>query len=185
VDPVRLYTIGHSTRSLEQLLGLLSREGATHLVDVRAFPTSARYPHFSRPNLERSIIDTGGRYTHLPSLGGRRRGRRDSRNTKWKNASFRAYADYMETREFKEAIEDLLKLAALEPTAIMCAEAVPWRCHRSLIADAAVAAGVKVFHIMDSGIEEHKLPAFGRIEAGIVRYDEAPQNELFESGPIP
>jgi len=121
----------------------------------------------------------------MPSLGGRRRGRRDSRNTKWKNASFRAYADYMETREFKEAIEDLLKLAALEPTAIMCAEAVPWRCHRSLIADAVVATGVKVFHIMDSGIEEHKLPAFGRIEAGIVRYDEAPQNELFESGPIP
>ena len=185
MDPVRLYTVGHSTRSLEQFLGLLSREGVTHLVDVRAFPTSARYPHFSRPSLERSIIDTGGRYTHMPSLGGRRRGRRDSRNTKWKNASFRAYADYMETREFKEAIEDLLKLAALEPTAIMCAEAVPWRCHRSLIADAVVATGVKVFHIMDSGIEEHKLPSFGRIEAGIVRYDEAPQNELFESGPIP
>jgi len=185
VDPVRLYTIGHSTRSLEQFLGLLSREGATHLVDVRAFPTSARYPHFSRPNLERSIIDIGGRYTHLPSLGGRRRGRRDSRNTKWKNASFRAYADYMETREFKEAIEDLLKLAALEPTAIMCAEAVPWRCHRSLISDAVVATGVKVFHILDSGIEEHKLTSFGRIDGGIVRYDAAPQNELFEPGPIP
>jgi uncharacterized protein (DUF488 family) len=184
VDPVRLYTIGHSTRSLEQFLGLLSREGATHLVDVRAFPTSARYPHFSRPNLERAVIDTGGRYTHLPSLGGRRRGRRDSHNTQWRNASFRAYADYMETREFKEAIEDLLKLARLEPTAIMCAEAVPWRCHRSLISDAGVAAGVQVFHILDSGIEQHKLPSFGRIEAGIVRYDVAPQNELFESGPI-
>jgi uncharacterized protein (DUF488 family) len=184
VDPVRLYTIGHSTRSLEQFLGLLSREGATHLVDVRAFPTSARYPHFSRPNLERAVIDTGGRYTHLPSLGGRRRGRRDSHNTQWRNASFRAYADYMETREFKEAIEDLLKLARLEPTAIMCAEAVPWRCHRSLISDAVVAAGVQVFHILDSGIEQHKLPSFGRIEAGIVRYDVAPQNELFESGPI-
>ena len=184
VDPVRLYTIGHSTRSLEQFMGLLSREGATHLVDVRAFPTSARYPHFSRPNLERAVIDTGGRYSHLPSLGGRRRGRRDSHNTQWRNASFRAYADYMETREFKEAIEDLLKLARLEPTAIMCAEAVPWRCHRSLISDAAVAAGVQVFHILDSGIEQHKLPSFGRIEAGIVRYDVAPQNELFESGPI-
>jgi len=90
----------------------------------------------------------------------------------------------METREFKEAIEDLLKLARLEPTAIMCAEAVPWRCHRSLISDAAVAAGVQVFHILDPGIEQHKLPSFGRIEAGIVRYDVAPQNELFESGPI-
>jgi uncharacterized protein (DUF488 family) len=184
VDPVRLYTIGHSTRSLEQFLGLLSREGATHLVDVRAFPTSARYPHFSQPNLERSVIDIGGRYTHLPSLGGRRRGRRDSHNTQWKNASFRAYADYMETREFKEALEELLAFARLESTAIMCAEAVPWRCHRSLIADAVTATGVPVFHILDSGIQEHHLPSFGRIESGIVRYDVAPQSELFQSGPI-
>jgi uncharacterized protein (DUF488 family) len=184
VDPVRLYTIGHSTRSLEQFLGLLSREGVTHLVDVRAFPTSARYPHFSRSNLERSVVDSGGRYTHMPSLGGRRRGRRDSHNTQWRNASFRAYADYMETREFKEAIEDLLALARLEPTAIMCAEAVPWRCHRSLISDAVVATGVSVLHILDSGIEGHKLPSFGRIDAGRVRYDVAPQNELFEPGHI-
>jgi len=179
VDPVRLYTIGHSTRSLEQFLGLLSREGATHLVDVRAFPTSARHPHFSQPNLERSVIDTGGRYTHLPSLGGRRRGRRDSHNTQWKNASFRAYADYMETREFKDAVEDLLGFARLEPTAIMCAEAVPWRCHRSLIADAVIASGVPVLHILDAAVREHKLPSFGRIESGIVRYDVAPQTSLF------
>ena len=179
MDPVRLYTIGHSTRSLEQFLGLLAREGATHLVDVRAFPTSARYPHFSRPSLERAIIDSGGRYSHLPSLGGRRRGRRDSRNTQWRNASFRAYADYMETREFNEALDDLLILAALEPAAIMCAEAVPWRCHRSLISDAVVARDVPVFHILDSGIEEHQLTSFGRIDSGRVRYDVAPQNELF------
>ena len=184
VDPVRLYTIGHSTRSLEQFLGLLSREGATHLVDVRAFPTSARHPHFSRPNLERAVIDTGGRYTHLPSLGGRRRGRRDSHNTQWRNASFRAYADYMETREFREALEDLLKLVGLEPTAIMCAEAVPWRCHRLLISDAALAADCPVLHILDAGAEPHRLTSFGRIDAGRVRYDVAPQNELFEPGPL-
>jgi uncharacterized protein (DUF488 family) len=184
VDPDKLYTIGHSTRSLEQFLGLLAREGATHLVDVRAFPTSARYPHFSRPNLERAIIDSGGRYSHLPSLGGRRRGRRDSRNTRWRNASFRAYADYMETREFTEALDDLLRLASLEPMAIMCAEAVPWRCHRSLIADAVVARGVPVFHILDSTTEAHKLTSFGRIDAGRVRYDTIPQNELFEPGPL-
>jgi uncharacterized protein (DUF488 family) len=182
VAPVRLFTIGHSTRSLEQFLGLLTREGATHLVDVRAFPTSARYPHFSRPNLERSVIDAGGRYSHLPSLGGRRRGRRDSHNTKWRNASFRAYADYMETREFHEALDELLTLAALEPTAIMCAEAVPWRCHRSLIADAVLARGSPVFHILDAATQAHQLPPFGRIEAGRVRYDAATQNELFESG---
>jgi uncharacterized protein (DUF488 family) len=179
VDPASLYTIGHSTRSLEQFLGLLKREGATHLVDVRAFPTSARYPHFSQANLERSIVDTGGRYTHMPSLGGRRRGRRDSHNTLWKNASFRAYADYMETREFQEALDDLLAFGKLEPTAIMCAEAVPWRCHRSLISDALVARGVTVLHILDSAANAHKLTSFARIEDGRVRYDVAPQSELF------
>jgi uncharacterized protein (DUF488 family) len=179
VDPVRLYTIGHSTRSLEQFLGLLAREGATHLVDVRAFPTSAKYPHFSQPAFERAIIDTGRRYSHLPSLGGRRRGRRDSRNTLWRNASFRAYADYMETREFQEALDDLLALARLEPAAIMCAEAVPWRCHRSLIADAAVVRGVEVLHILDSATQPHQLTSFGRVDGGRVRYDVAPQNELF------
>jgi uncharacterized protein (DUF488 family) len=180
VDPAKVFTIGHSTRSLDQFQGLLSREGATHLVDVRAFPTSARYPHFSQANLERAIIDSGGRYTHMPSLGGRRRGRRDSHNTQWRNASFRAYADYMETREFREALDDLLALAALEPTAIMCAEAVPWRCHRSLIADAVVARGIPVYHILDAGTQQHQLTSFGRIDAaGHVRYDVAPQNELF------
>jgi len=182
VDPARLFTIGHSTRSLEQFLGLLSREGATHLVDVRAFPTSARYPHFSRPNLERAIIDTGRRYSHLASLGGRRRGRRDSHNTQWRNASFRAYADYMETREFGEALDDLLALTTLEPTVIMCAEAVPWRCHRSLISDAVVAKGIPVYHILDAGTQQHQLTSFGRVDAaGRVRYDGVPQNELFNA----
>jgi uncharacterized protein (DUF488 family) len=180
VDPARLFTIGHSTRTLEEFLGLLAREGATHLVDVRAFPTSARYPHFSRPNLERALIDAGLRYSHLPSLGGRRRGRRDSHNTQWRNASFRAYADYMETREFNEALEDLLILSKLEPTVIMCAEAVPWRCHRFLISDAAVAQGVSVQHILDAGTHAHQLTSFGRVDAeGRVRYDVAPQSELF------
>lgn len=180
MGPARLFTIGHSTRTLEQFLGLLAREGATHLLDVRAFPTSARYPHFSRPSLERSLVDAGLRYSHLPSLGGRRRGRRDSRNTQWRNASFRAYADYMETREFNEALDDLLSLASLEPTVIMCAEAVPWRCHRFLISDAALARGVPVHHILDVGTEPHRLTSFGRIDLeGRVRYDGAPQSELF------
>jgi uncharacterized protein (DUF488 family) len=180
VDPARLFTIGHSTRSLEQFLGLLEREGATHLIDVRAFPASARYPHFSRPSLERALIDVGSRYSHMPSLGGRRRGRRDSHNTQWRNASFRAYADYMETREFREALDDLLGLARLEPTAIMCAEAVPWRCHRFLISDAVVARGVPVLHILDAGTHPHVLTSFGRIDTeGHIRYDVAPQSELF------
>jgi uncharacterized protein (DUF488 family) len=180
VDPAKVFTIGHSTRSLEQFLGLLAREGATHLIDVRAFPTSARYPHFSRPALERAVIDSGSRYTHFPALGGRRRGKRDSHNTAWRNSGFRAYADYMETREFGEAIDDLIALAKLEPIAIMCAEAVPWRCHRSLIADALVARGISVFHILDAGTQPHQLTSFGRVDQeGRVRYDAADQSELF------
>jgi len=171
VDPARVFTIGHSTRTLEQFLGLLQREGASHLVDVRAFPASERYPHFSRPNLERSIIDSGGRYTHLPSLGGRRRGRRDSHNTQWRNASFRAYADYMETREFREALDDLLALARLEPIAIMCAEAVPWRCHRSLIADALTVRDFVAEEIVsETRTEPHRLTPFARVEGTTLTY---------------
>ena len=120
----------------------------------------------------------------MPSLGGRRRGRRDSRNTQWRTASFRAYADYMETREFNEALEDLVRLAGLEPTVIMCSEAVPWRCHRNLIADALVAAECSVLHIMDAGTNVHQLTSFARLDAGRVRYDVATQSELFQSGPV-
>jgi uncharacterized protein (DUF488 family) len=180
VDPARLFTVGHSTRSFEELLGLLKREGVSHLVDVRAFPTSARYPHFNKVHLERALPEQLVRYTHFPALGGRRKVRRDSHNTLWRNAGFRGYADYMETREFEEALEDLLRAAAIEPTAVMCAEAVPWRCHRSLIADAATARGVQVLHILESATQPHLLTSFGRVDSeGRVHYDVAPQNDLF------
>ena len=182
VAPDRLYTIGHSTRTLDEFIALLKREGVSHLVDVRAFPTSARYPHFNQSQLAASLADNGIRYSHFPGLGGRRKVRRDSHNTLWRNSGFRGYADYMETREFADALEDLLALASREPTAIMCAEAVPWRCHRSLISDAAVAKSFRVFHIMDDRADEHRLTSFGRIDAsGRVRYDVAPQNELFSA----
>jgi uncharacterized protein (DUF488 family) len=175
-----LYTIGHSTRTLEELVGLLKREGVSHLVDVRAFPASARYPHFNKESLELTLPEHGIRYTHFPALGGRRRVRRDSHNTLWRNAGFRGYADYMETREFDEALSALLDVAAREPTAIMCAEAVPWRCHRSLISDAAVARGTDVQHIMDDKTQPHRLTSFGRVDAtGRVHYDAAPQSDLF------
>jgi uncharacterized protein (DUF488 family) len=180
VDPARLYTIGHSTRTLEDFIALLNREGVSHLVDVRAFPTSARYPHFNQASLAESLARQGIRYSHFPELGGRRRVRRDSRNVLWRNAGFRGYADYMETREFAAALDDLLAAAAREPTAIMCAEAVPWRCHRSLISDAVLAKGIPVFHILDAATQAHRLTSFGRVdEGGRVRYDAAPQNELF------
>jgi uncharacterized protein (DUF488 family) len=180
VDPARLFTIGHSTRSFEELLGLLKREGVSHLVDVRAFPTSARHPHFNRSHLERALPEHLVRYTHFPALGGRRKVRRDSHNTLWRNAGFRGYADYMETREFDQALDELLQAAAAEPTAIMCAEAVPWRCHRSLISDAATARGVEVRHIMDAGAQPHRLTTFGRVDdEGRVHYDLATQSDLF------
>jgi uncharacterized protein (DUF488 family) len=180
VVPAKLYTVGHSTRTFEELLGLLKREGVSHLVDVRAFPTSARHPHFNKTHLELALPEHLIRYTHFPSLGGRRKAQRDSHNTLWRNAGFRAYADYMETREFEEALDDLLLAAQREPTVIMCAEAVPWRCHRSLIADAAVARGAEVLHIMDAQAQPHRLTSFGRVdERGRVRYDVTTQSDLF------
>jgi uncharacterized protein (DUF488 family) len=180
VDPAKLYTIGHSTRTLEDFIALLKREGVSHLVDVRAFPTSARHPHFNQENLAGSLAQAGIRYSHFPALGGRRRVRRDSHNTLWRNAGFRGYADYMETREFDEALDELLALAMRERTAIMCAEAVPWRCHRSLISDAAVGRGAEVFHIMDTSADPHRLTSFARVdEHGRIHYDVAPQSELF------
>ena len=180
MDPAKLYTIGHSTRTLDDFIALLKREGVLHLVDVRAFPASARYPHFNQTTLADALEKEGIRYSHFPALGGRRKVRRDSRNTLWRNAGFRGYADYMETREFASALNDLLALAVREPVAIMCAEAVPWRCHRSLISDAVLAKGFGVFHILDARADPHRLTSFGRIDAsGRVRYDVAPQNELF------
>jgi uncharacterized protein (DUF488 family) len=181
VDRGRLFTIGHSTRSLAEFLDLLDREGVRHLVDVRAFPASRRYPHFSKENLEHSLVDKGIRYTHFPELGGRRRANPDSRNTLWRNAGFRAYADYMETDGFEAGLAGLLRLAGEETTAVMCAEAVPWRCHRTLISDAAEAQGIQVFHILDSATTRHSLTAFARVENSRVRYDTHSQPGLFES----
>jgi uncharacterized protein (DUF488 family) len=179
VAPAKLFTIGHSTRSLEDFLGLLEREGVTNLVDVRAFPASRRYPHFNGPELARSLGAAGISYSHFPELGGRRPAHKDSHNTEWRNAGFRGYADYMETARFSSALEELLRVAADAPTAIMCAEAVPWRCHRSLISDAALACGTRVFHILDAGTQPHRLTSFAWIDGGRVRYDAATQSELF------
>ena len=180
MDPAKLYTIGHSTRTLDDFIGLLKREGVSHLVDVRAFPTSARYPHFNQESLAESLAQAEIRYSHCAALGGRRKVRRDSHNTLWRNAGFRGYADYMETREFGEALDDLLALTVHERVAIMCAEAVPWRCHRSLISDAAVGKGAEVLHIMDADTSPHRLTSFARVDdQGRVHYDVGPQSELF------
>ena len=182
---VRVHTIGHSTRALEEFLGLLAREGIAQLVDVRTFPSSRRYPHFDREALAAALTGAGVGYLHLPALGGRRRPRADSPNAAWRNDGFRGYADHMRTAEFTGGIDRLLAVAARTPTTVMCAEAVPWRCHRNLISDALVARGVEVLHIMDAKTAPHELTKFAWIEDGEVRYGDprsAGQQELFGSG---
>jgi uncharacterized protein (DUF488 family) len=141
-------TIGHSTHPLEEFIHLLKTYAVTRLVDVRAFPQSRRYPQFNRGPLYYSLNAVGIGYTHLSGLGGRRQTRADSPNTGWQNASFQAFADYMQTPEFVDNLQTLLELARVGRVAVMCAEAVPWRCHRLLIADALVIRGIQVEHIM-------------------------------------
>src|SRR6266704_776419 len=143
-----IYTIGHSTRELGEFLDLLAAHRVTQVVDVRRYPASRRHPHFAHEALAAALEAVGVAYHHEPELGGRRTARRDSTNTAWRSASFRGYADYMETSGFEEAVTRLRELARARPTAVLCAEAVPWRCHRQLIADALVARGEDVSHIL-------------------------------------
>jgi uncharacterized protein (DUF488 family) len=170
MPPVTLFTIGHSTRTIEQFLALLRREAVVHLADVRTIPASRRYPHFNREPLAASLASAAVEYSHHPTLGGRRTPREDSRNTGWRNSGFRGYADHMQTEEFTLALEHLLATAGRMRVAIMCAEAVPWRCHRSLIADAAVVRGVDVRHILDSSTSPHRLTSFAQVHDGGLLY---------------
>jgi uncharacterized protein (DUF488 family) len=178
-----VFTIGHSVRPLEDFLALLAREGVAQLADVRAFPTSRRHPHYDREALGEALSAAGLRYSHHPDLGGRRAPRPDSPNGAWRNRGFRGYADYMQTPEFAAALARLLDLASLAPTAVMCAEAVPWRCHRSLIADALVARGEHVVHILEAGSKPHSLTRFAVVRDGSVIYPTSGgaerQEELF------
>ena len=183
---VTVFTVGHSTRSLDDFVALLDREDIRALVDVRAFPMSRRHPHFNGESLAVSLPAHGIAYRHAPALGGRRRPRADSPNRAWRNESFRAYADHMSTPAFREAIEELLADAAHVRTTVMCAEAVPWKCHRSLIADALVARGCEVRHVRDASTDIHQIMAIARVENGEVTYPAAneskPQTELFRTG---
>ncbi len=164
-------TIGHSTRPFEEFLGLLRIHGVSHLIDVRTAPRSRRNPQFNREVLGEALAAAGIRYSHIPALGGLRKPRRDSPNGAWRNDSFRGYADYMLTPEFEAALADLIAAAAKEQVAIMCAEAVPWRCHRSLIADALAAHGSEVFHIMGAGApNRHAITPFAHIDGTRVTY---------------
>ena len=173
-----VWTVGHSTRALEDLVAVLHEHGVRLVADVRRVPRSRRHPQFDTAALARALPAAGVAYVHLPGLGGFRRARRDSPNTAWRNPSFRGYADYMQTDEFAGHVATLVALAGATPTAIMCAEAVPWRCHRSLIADALVARGTVVRHILGPGrADPHALNATARVDGTRVTYPGEP--ELF------
>jgi uncharacterized protein (DUF488 family) len=157
---------------------MLEMHGIQQLVDVRTIPKSRRNPQFGQDQLSATLEQHGIRYTHLPGLGGLRHARKDSINTGWKNASFRGYADYMQTPAFIESLAKLTELAGIGPTVIMCAEAVPWRCHRSLIADALTARGIQVEHILSATSRKpHAYTPFARVEGASVTYPGLPLTE--------
>jgi uncharacterized protein (DUF488 family) len=170
-EPALIYTVGHSTRSLEEFIDLLHAHGVREVVDVRTIPGSARNPQFNSEALASALAAAGIAYQHFKGLGGLRRPRKDSGNTAWRNASFRGYADYMQTEEFEENLERLLREARAARVAIMCAEALPWRCHRSLIADALTARGILVEHLMSGPkTAPHELTPWAKVEAQRVSY---------------
>ena len=174
-DGLTVWTIGHSTRSLGDFLDLLSLFAIETVADVRRFPTSRKYPHFDKEALRKSLEGTGVRYVLLPELGGRREPLPDSHNTLWRNQSFRSYADYMETKAFHAGIDRLLDVARQGRTAFMCAEAVWWRCHRSLIADYLKAEGICVRHIVDWTTSEiHPYTSAARLRNGRLSYSPGP-----------
>ena len=164
-------TLGHSTRPIEELVSLLKAHGVTRLVDVRTVPRSRRNPQFNIDALPAALAPSSIAYTHMGGLGGLRRPRKDSPNAGWRNESFRGYADYMQTGEFLDNLEHLIEMARHERVAIMCAEAVPWRCHRSLIADALLVRGVRVDEIVGAErVRAHALTPFARVEGTTITY---------------
>ena len=169
--PSVMWTVGHSTRPIEVFIALLKTHDIQLLADVRITPYSRRNPQFHSEGLVKSLADAGIQYRHMPGLGGRRKTRPDSVNVGWRNESFRGYADYMETRELGNALDDLMATAQGLRVAIMCAEAVPWRCHRSLISDALVSRGWTVRHIISANsLQTHTLTPFAKLEEGRLTY---------------
>jgi uncharacterized protein (DUF488 family) len=166
-----IYAIGHSTRSLEDFVEILQAHGVTLLADIRTVPKSRHNPQFSLESLEQELPRHGIQYRHLKELGGLRKPREDSINTGWENASFRGYADYMQTPEFETALGNLIELAGEQRVAIMCAEGNPFRCHRSLVADALTVRGVTVLHISSrKSAKEHRLTPFAHVEGTRITY---------------
>jgi uncharacterized protein (DUF488 family) len=177
-----ILTVGHSTHPIEKFIQLLHAHGATLVADVRTIPKSRHNPQFNKTSLSASLRKAGIRYGHLPGLGGLRHAKPDSPNAGWRNASFRGYADYMQTPEFAVNLKQLIALADKERIAIMCAEAVPWRCHRSLIGDALTIRGMRVEDIMTPTRRQlHKLTAFAQVREGALTYPAVTLEQTSES----
>ncbi len=170
-----MHTIGHSTRSINEFIGLLREHAIETVLDVRTVPRSRFNPQFNLDVLPATLAEARLQYQHLPALGGLRKTKANSENTGWRNASFRGYADYMLTVEFQTAVDDLIELAGHQRSAIMCAEAVPWRCHRSLIADALTVRSHHIQHIIGANSSRpHALTSFARVENCRITYPSCP-----------
>lgn len=168
-----VHTIGHSSRAWGDFVALLLHYGIKSLVDVRSLPGSRAWPHFNKEEMERALPESRIAYLHLPSLGGRRKADKTTTNAGWEHRAFKGYADYAMTQEFKGGLDELL---TLEGAAIMCAEAVPWKCHRRIIGDHLVAKGIDVIDVIDlEKAETHRMTAFARVENGVVTYPAAQQ----------
>jgi len=180
-----IHTIGHSTREFSEFLRLLESHGIGSVVDVRRYPASRRHPQYARAALEQALAAAGIAYTHEGDLGGRRQPRPDSPNSAWRSSSFRGYADYMDSEPFQAALGRVITLSGQSAIAVMCAEAVPWRCHRQLIADALVARGHEVRHILTADrADVHRLSPFARIlPNALLRYASVPE-QLDLSGSV-
>ena len=166
-----IYTIGHSTREIDEFIQLLRQHSIVQLVDIRTIPKSLRNPQFGQGELEKSLKGAGIQYVYLEKLGGLRPARKPSHNEAWRNKSFRNYADYMQTDQFREGLEKLMDISKKQPTAIMCAEAVPWRCHRSLVSDALMVNGATVCEIIGSkNTREHSLTSFAVVDGRSITY---------------
>lgn len=169
--PPHIYTIGHSTRPIDEFIEILKAYGINLLADIRTIPRSRHNPQYEEAALRTLLEEQKIGYLHLTALGGLRHARKDSINTGWKNASFRGYADYMQTEEFSIAIDELIALACRKTVAIMCAEAVPWRCHRSLVGDALLVRGLEVMDILsETSAKPHKMTPWARVEGTSITY---------------
>jgi len=166
-----VYTIGHSTHPILEFIQILRAFGIEQLVDVRTVPGSRHNPQFGKEALEQSLPECGILYSHMPELGGLRKSTKDSVNTAWRNASFRNFADYMQSEGFADGLQKLIEISEERPTVIMCAEAVPWRCHRSLIGDALLVRGIKVIDIMsETSSKPHEMTSFAKVEGETITY---------------